>query len=194
MSGPGSTVLNRALLGAVGLVLSLFGAGPLASASPWPVSLPAWWPLSAPDAPLVGTDGPARLLAREWWPYAVAAASAVMIAGCLLWWAGTLRRGTRSRVPLTHADTALRVRALSRAVTREVAAVDGVASCRTRVTGRRLRLRLRIDVTLRPGGTPEAVLPALDSVVARTELLLVPRTVRAEVRFRGRPAAAPRLR
>ncbi|MET9677909.1 hypothetical protein ABZY68_33195 [Streptomyces sp. NPDC006482] len=91
---------------------------------------------------------------------------------------GQLRGRVGSWLPLAGTDAVLRSVALQRAVARSALATDGVADCRTRVTGRRPRFSVRIDVTLDPDGTPAAVLPALVAVAERAERALAPHTLR----------------
>ncbi|MFJ2783991.1 MULTISPECIES: hypothetical protein [unclassified Streptomyces] len=187
MSDGTSTAARRLALGLSGLgLLALSGSTALA-AGPWPVRLPSWWPLAGRGAPLPGAHGPVVLTAPGWWPYALAAVCGV--AAALL--AGTRPRGP-SRLPLAAPDTALRTRALRDAVKARTRAVPGVARCRTRVTGRRLRLLVHLDVALHPGATPEEVLPELSALQSNLEKALAPRTVLLQVRFRRARLPLPR--
>ncbi|MER8235770.1 hypothetical protein [Streptomyces sp. NPDC094049] len=187
MSDGTATAARRLALGLSGLGLLALGGFAAVEAGPWPVRLPSWWPLSGKAAPLLGAHGPVGLTAPGWWPYALAAVCGVAAA----LFAGTRSRGP-SRLSQAAPDTALRTRALRDAVNTRTRAVPGVARCRSRVTGRRLRLLIHMDVSLHPGTTPKEVTPELFTLQSDLEYALAPRTVLLRVRFRRARLRLPR--
>ncbi|MCB5181215.1 alkaline shock response membrane anchor protein AmaP [Streptomyces antimicrobicus] len=143
------------------ILLALIGAAAVLAAT---AVLTASWPFTGRRDPLLGESGRRHLHAEGWWWWAPAAGLAVAVVLALWWLLAQLRR---SRLPSVLIDTGdggyavLRGRALEEAVAGECDALDGVASCRVRLHGRRDAPALRIVLRLEPYAVPADVLAAL---------------------------------
>ncbi|MFF9006247.1 alkaline shock response membrane anchor protein AmaP [Streptomyces goshikiensis] len=148
-------VVNRILLGILGLLLLAAGA----------VLLTGFRPLGGRHAPLLAAR--TRRLhwhAEGWWWWAVMAGLAVCVVLALWWLLAQLRRSRLASVEVDTGDGAyavLRGRALEAAVAAETGAVDGVASCRVALRGRRGSPSLRVAMELEPHAVPADALAAL---------------------------------
>lgn len=161
-------VVNRSLLGAIGLVL-VAGGGWLAvgGGSAWaPLGdrLPHWWPVPSADGVLLDRGLPARLRENGWWSPALIS-GLVVVLSLLVWWLArqALSRGPRWAV-LPQTGPVLRRRAWERAMTAQVAAFDDVARARVRLVGR--PLRAVVTVVVEPGARPAEVVRSLAGVIA----------------------------
>ncbi|WP_441249683.1 alkaline shock response membrane anchor protein AmaP [Kitasatospora sp. McL0602] len=161
------STVNRALLGAVGLVLLCGGllvlAGGLDLYGRLGVGLPHHWPLRSPDQPVVSTASRTRWTDRSWWWPTVIAVLSVVVLGALGWLTAQLRRSGPGSVPIPGppgTDLRLRSSALEDVVETGTIAHPEVTRARTRLTGRRRSLLLRTTVRLAPAATPAPVLTA----------------------------------
>ncbi|MFC8366017.1 hypothetical protein ACFUIY_39885 [Streptomyces griseorubiginosus] len=173
------TTVNRAVLGASGLVLLLVGAW-LALVN----RAPSWWP--AVDS---GTLWPtrtrlARLRAEDWWTPTVVATAILLTVLLAYLCLAQLRSGPVRHLALPSPGGTVRPRALAEALTARAATVPGVARARARVLPRRRR---RLDVGLRvwlhPGTPPDAVLSSLHAVTAEAERATAPYTAYTRIRL-----------
>ncbi|RNG17730.1 alkaline shock response membrane anchor protein AmaP [Streptomyces botrytidirepellens] len=167
------TKTNRVLLALLGLVLLGGGLLVLASGADlyrrWNLTPPAGWPLTAPHDVLIPRADQARWGDQGWWWVAATAALALLLLLALTWLLSQPRRRPRQ---LSVGDTPgddVRVNghALGQALTTELDVLPGVRRSRARFFGPSTRPRVRIDLTLEPGGTPEHVLTDLRDAVDR---------------------------
>ncbi|MET9768448.1 hypothetical protein [Streptomyces sp. NPDC006415] len=179
-------VVNRSLLGAVGLVL-LAGGGWLAvgDGSAWaPMEnrLPHWWPVPPADGVLLDRGLLARLRENGWWSPALIAGLAVVLS-LLVWWLArqALSGGPRWTV-LPRTGPVLRRRAWERAMTAQAAAFDDVARARVRLVGR--PLRAAVTVVVEPGARPAEVVRSVAGVIADARASSGVRSLSADVRIR----------
>ncbi|MFG3039246.1 hypothetical protein ACGFYZ_20340 [Streptomyces sp. NPDC048330] len=179
------SLVNRVALGLLGLALLALGGTRLAAA-PWIRDVVPWWPTRATSGTVL-LDADALLAGvrqREGAPYGLAAAAVCVALVCVVWCAAQAHGRARSWTALPASGAVLRSGALGEAVDHGVLAIDSVAACRTRVAARTRRLDLVINVSLRPDGTPEAVLPLIAALTAQVERAVAPHGVRVEVRLR----------
>lgn len=148
-------IVNRILLGTVGLVLIGIGV----------VVLTAAPPLGGRHAPLLAQATRLRYRHAEgWWWWGMLAGLAVCVLLALWWLLAQLRR---SRLPAVVVDTGdgafavLRGRALEEAVVADAGALDGVTRCRVALRGRRGAPGLRVGLELEPHAVPADALAAL---------------------------------
>ncbi|MFB7230551.1 hypothetical protein ACFCY9_22730 [Streptomyces fimicarius] len=160
-------VVNRSLLGAVGLVL-IVGGGWLAvgDGSAWgPVGdrVPRWWPAPAADGVLLDRELLARLRENGWWSPTVFAGLSVVLV-LLVWWLArqAVSGGPRWAV-LPRTGPVLRRRAWERAMTTQVAGFDDVARARVRLVGR--PLRAAVTVVVEPEARPAEVVRSVAGVI-----------------------------
>ncbi|MFI6108723.1 alkaline shock response membrane anchor protein AmaP [Streptomyces sp. NPDC051310] len=160
MTGVLRTV-NRALVGLAGLVLLCVGGAVLAAGLD--LGVPSWWPWRGPDAVLLAED---RRGTGDWrWPVAVAVLAALVLLA-LVWLLAQLRRQRLTEVLVDTGDgegAVLQGRTLEDAVESEAETLDGVASARVRLTGRRTAPEARVSLTLEPHASPAATLTHLSS-------------------------------
>ncbi|MFE0700889.1 hypothetical protein [Streptomyces sp. NPDC058872] len=189
----GTTIaVRRIALGASGLGLLLISGFVALATGPWHPPFPGGWPSRGALGALLDPVAPTALRARGWWPpvvvgCAMTAAAPVLIGARRLW-----SRRRSASLPLGVPEARLRVRALQEAVAARVSAVDGVAGCRVRASGRRRQVLVRVQVSLHPGTAPADVLPPLAALAAHAERALEPRAVRVRVRLRARRRPAVR--
>jgi hypothetical protein len=157
------TVVNRVLLGAVGVVLLGVGvlvlAGGLDLYRRLGVDPPSRWPLTSPDQPVVSTRSRARWVGSSWWWPTVIGGLSVLVAGMAWWLVAQLRRtGLSSIAVSTPGVGGLRLRVSARALEEAVENGTVVLPEVERVGVRLVRAprhpRLRGAVRLTPGGDP----------------------------------------
>ncbi|MFJ9846197.1 alkaline shock response membrane anchor protein AmaP [Kitasatospora sp. NPDC101155] len=157
------TVVNRVLLGAVGVVLLGVGvlvlAGGLDLYRRLGVDPPNRWPLTSPDQPVVSTRSRARWVGSSWWWPTVIGGLSVLVAGMAWWLVAQLRRtGLSSIAVSTPGVGGLRLRVSARALEEAVENGTVVLPEVERVGVRLVRAprhpRLRGAVRLTPGGDP----------------------------------------
>ncbi|MEU8825253.1 alkaline shock response membrane anchor protein AmaP [Streptomyces sp. NPDC048636] len=159
------TKTNRVLLGLLGLLLLGGGLLVLASGADlyrrWNLTPPAGWPLTAPSDVLLARGDQNRWFDQGWWWWvAAAAALALLLLLALTWLLSQPRRRPR-RLPVANTSRESVVvddHALGEALTTELDVSPDVRRSRTRFFGPSSRPRVRIDLTLEPGGTPEHAL------------------------------------
>ncbi|MFH0521211.1 alkaline shock response membrane anchor protein AmaP [Streptomyces sp. M41] len=188
-------VLNRVLIGLVGLVLLVIGGSVLAVGLG--LDPPSWWIHDSRHDVLLSDAERTRWRDEDWWWPVVIAVLAVLVLLALWWLAANLRRRRLTEVLVDTGDgegALLRGRALESVLTSEAARAEGVQRSRARLTGRRLapeaRVRLRLEPHVDPGTalddlTTQALAHARDSA----GLASLP----TEVRLRGVKHGAERV-
>ncbi|WP_329274548.1 hypothetical protein [Streptomyces sp. NBC_01451] len=188
-------VVNRAVLGAVGIALLLTGSWLAVTDRHLADRLPSWWPSAGTGTVLLDGDRLARLRGEGWWTPAVIAAAiglTVLFALCAL---GSFSRGPTRHLALPSPRCTVRPQALAEALTARVAALPGIARGRARVLPRRgRRLELDLRVWLEPDTSPDAVLPALRAVTAEAGTAAAPYTAHTRVRLSAASHRTPRVR
>ncbi|MER7584087.1 alkaline shock response membrane anchor protein AmaP [Kitasatospora sp. NPDC097691] len=156
-------VVNRVLLGAVGVVL--LGVGVLVLAGGFDlyrrlgVSPPQWWPWTSPDQPVVSARTRGRWVDSTWWWPTVIGGLAVLMAGMAWWLVAQLRRTGLSSIAVpTPGVSGLRLRvgarALEEAMETGTAVLPEVERAGIRLVRAPRHPRLRGAVRLTPGGDP----------------------------------------
>lgn len=188
-------IVNRVLLGFVGLVLVVLGGSVLAVGLG--VDPPSWWPHDSRNDVLLSDADRTRWRDSGWWWPTVIAVLAVLVLLALWWLTAVLRRHRLAEVLVDTGDgegALLRGRALEGVLTTEAAEADGVERAHAHLTGRRnapeARVRLLLQPHVNPGDalqtlTTEALAHARDSA----GLAALP----AEVRLRGAKHGAERV-
>ncbi|WP_405800269.1 alkaline shock response membrane anchor protein AmaP [Streptomyces sp. NBC_01506] len=166
-------VVNRVLLGLVGLALLCVGGGVLATGLG--VSVPSWWPYTGKKDVLLSEADRDRWSDQGWWWPVVIAVLAVLVLLTLWWLLSQLRRARLAEVLVESGDgegALLRGRALENVLQSEAQSLEGVSRARVRLTGRRSAPEARVKLLLEPhvapgealeGLTGEAVAHARDS-------------------------------
>ncbi|WP_405619441.1 alkaline shock response membrane anchor protein AmaP [Streptomyces sp. NBC_01511] len=155
-------VVNRVLLGLVGLVLLCVGGAVLATGLG--ASVPSWWPYTGRKDVLLSDADRGRWRDEGWWWPVVIAVLAVLVLLTLWWLLSQLRRPRLSEVLVDSGDgegALLRGRALENALESEAQSLDGVARARVRLTGRRSTPQARVRLLLEPHAAPGAALEGL---------------------------------
>ncbi|MEN8652410.1 hypothetical protein ABCR94_17845 [Streptomyces sp. 21So2-11] len=187
--------VNRLLAALLGIAV-LVGGGwltvtgltrELFSPAPW-VTDASWWPRPG-DGLRPGTP--------DWdAPVTLAVVSTVMV-GFLCWLTAQAPARHPRRLALPRPALRLSTRALTRAVRADAEAVPGVARAHVRLSGnaRRGRSRLALDVLLKPGAGPAAVLAGLSGEPLRAARTAAgAERLALSVRFRVRGHRARRTR
>ncbi|MEU8590641.1 alkaline shock response membrane anchor protein AmaP [Streptomyces sp. NPDC048664] len=144
-------IVNRVLIGLVGLILIALGGAVLAVGLG--VRPPSWWIHQGPHDVLLDQAERTRWRDRSWWWPAVIASLAVLVLLALWWLAAVLRRGRLKEVVVDTGDgeaALLRGRALEDALAEEAGRTDGVAWAQAWLTGRRGAPRARIRLGVAP--------------------------------------------
>ncbi|MEV8425505.1 alkaline shock response membrane anchor protein AmaP [Streptomyces niveus] len=155
-------VVNRVLLGLVGLALLCVGGGLLATGLG--VSVPSWWPYSGKNDVLLSNADRHRWSEQSWWWPVVIAVLAVLVLLTLWWLLSQLRRARLAEVLVDSGDgegALLRGRALEHVLESEAQSLDGVSRARVRLTGRRSAPQARVRLLLEPHAAPGAALEGL---------------------------------
>jgi hypothetical protein len=188
-------IVNRVLLGLVGLVLAATGAAVLVVGLG--VEPPSWWLHDGPGDVLLSDAERTRWRDAGWWWPTVIAVLALLVLLALWWLTAVLRRHRLAEVLVDTGDgegALLRGRALEGVLTAEAGRSDGVERAHARLTGRRnapeAGVRLLLQPHVNPGDalhrlTTEAVAHARDSA----GLAELP----AEVRLQGAKHHAERV-
>ncbi|WP_328556289.1 MULTISPECIES: alkaline shock response membrane anchor protein AmaP [unclassified Streptomyces] len=188
-------IVNRVLIGFVGLVLLVLGGSVLAVGLG--VRPPSWWIYDGRHDVLLSTADRTKWRDQGWWWPAVIAAFAVLLLLGLWWLVAVVRRRRLADVLVDTGDGAgalLRGRALEGVLAAESARLGGVDRAHVHLTGRRTlpeaRVRLLLEPHVDPGHalhllTVEALAHARDSA----GLAALP----AEVRLRGVKHGAERV-
>lgn len=129
-------VVNRVLLGLVGLALLCVGGGVLATGLG--VSVPSWWPYTGRKDVLLSDADRDRWREQSWWWPVVIAVLAALVLLTLWWLLSQLRRARLAEVLVDTGDgegALLRGRAMEDVLESEARSLDGVARARVRLTG-----------------------------------------------------------
>ncbi|MBE4736289.1 MULTISPECIES: alkaline shock response membrane anchor protein AmaP [Streptomyces] len=188
-------IVNRVLLGVVGLVLVVVGGAVLAVGLG--VAPPSWWPYDGRGDVLLSDADRTRWRDSGWWWPTVIAVLAVLVLLALWWLTAVLRRHRLAEVLVDTGDgegALLRGRALEGVLTAEAAGSDGVARAHARLTGRRTAPEARVRLLLQPHVNPGDALHTLTTEAlahARESAGLA--ALPAEVRLRGAGHRAERV-
>jgi len=166
-------VVNRVLLGLIGLVLVALGGAVLAvglGANP-----PSWWIHDSRHDVLLDTAERTRWREAGWWWPTLLGVLALLVLLALWWVVANLRRHRLTEVLVDTGDgegALLRGRALEGVLSGEATRLDGVSQAHVQLTGRRnapeTRVRLLLEPHVDPGTalshvTTEALTHARDS-------------------------------
>nr|WP_168533493.1 alkaline shock response membrane anchor protein AmaP [Streptomyces sp. RPA4-2]QIY67290.1 alkaline shock response membrane anchor protein AmaP [Streptomyces sp. RPA4-2] len=189
-------IVNRVLLGVVGLALVVLGGSVLAIGLG--VRPPSWWIHDGPHDVLLSDAERTRWRDQGWWWPAVIAGLAVLVLLALWWLAAVLRRRLKLAEVLVDVGDGegalLRGRALEGVLAEDAGRLDGVTHAQAQLTGRRgapgARVQLLLEPHVDPGHTlhlltTEALAHARDSA----GLAALP----AEVRLRAVKHRAERV-
>ncbi|MFF9039141.1 alkaline shock response membrane anchor protein AmaP [Streptomyces sp. NPDC014892] len=188
-------IVNRVLLGVVGLVLLVVGGAVLAVGLG--VDPPSWWPHDGRQDVLLSDTDRTRWRDSGWWWPAVIAVLAALVLLALWWLTAVLRRHRLAEVLVDTGDgegALLRGRALEGVLTAEAADADGVERAHARLTGRRNAPEARVRLLLQPHVNPGDALQTLTTQAlthARESAGLA--ALPAEVRLRGARHRAERV-
>ncbi|WP_329389294.1 alkaline shock response membrane anchor protein AmaP [Streptomyces sp. NBC_01716] len=155
-------VVNRALLGLVGLVLLCVGGGVFVAGLG--VSVPSWWPYTGRHDVLLSDADRDRWSAQSWWWPVVIAVLTVLVLLTLWWLLSQLRRARLGEVLVESGNgegALLRGRALENVLESEAQALHGVSRARVRLTGRRSAPEARVRLLLEPHAAPGQALEEL---------------------------------
>lgn len=188
-------IVNRVLLGLVGLVLVVAGGSVLAVGLG--VRPPSWWVYDGRHDVLLSDADRTRWRDESWWWPTVIAVLAVLLLLALWWLTAVLRRRRLSEVLVDTGDgqgALLRGRALEGVLTGEAGRLDGVESAHAQLTGRRGIPEARVRVLLEPHVDPGDVLHRLTAeAIAHARDSAGLAALPAEVRLRGVKHRAERV-
>ncbi|GAA2644981.1 alkaline shock response membrane anchor protein AmaP [Streptomyces vastus] len=180
-------IVNRVLVGLVGLLLVVGGGSVLAVGLG--LDPPSWWVHDGQRDVLLSDADRTRWRDEGWWWPTVIAVLAVTVLLALWWLTAVLRRRRLAEVLVDTGDgegALLRGRALEGVLSGEAGALDGVQRAQAALTGKRSTPQARVHLLLEPhvdpgdalhGLTTQALAHARDSA----GLAALP----AEVRLRG---------
>ncbi|MFI8100100.1 alkaline shock response membrane anchor protein AmaP [Streptomyces sp. NPDC086023] len=147
-------VVNRIVLGLLGLLLLALGAALLGGL----------WPWSGRADVVLSQAERERYQAEGWWWWAVLGGLALCVLLALWWFLSQLRRSRLAALLVDTGDGAfalLRGKALEQVVSAELGAVDGVARSHVTLHGRRSAPSARVRVLLAPHAVPADALDVL---------------------------------
>ncbi|MFE5817457.1 alkaline shock response membrane anchor protein AmaP [Streptomyces sp. NPDC056479] len=188
-------VVNRVLIGLVGLVLLVIGGSVLAVGLGAPA--PSWWIHDSRHDVLLSDAERTRWRDDGWWWPAVIAVLAVLVLLALWWLTTNLRRRRLAEVLVDTGDgegALLRGRALEGVLANEAAQQEGVQRAHAHLTGRRSTPEARVRLLLAPHVDPGTALADLTTAAlahARNSAGLA--SLPAEVRLRGVKHGAERV-
>ncbi|GAB2926139.1 hypothetical protein [Streptomyces heilongjiangensis] len=193
---PFRTPVNRLVLGGTGLALLLTGGWLAVTGTSLAHRLPSSWAgPAAGDSVLLDAGRLARLRGEDWWTPTVIAVAVTLSLLLVCWLLAQFRSGAARPLPLAAPGGTVRTRALAEALARRATAVPGVARSRARALPRsRQRLEVRVRVWLRPGVSPQSVLPALCAVAAEAEESAAPYTAHTRLRVSAESHRMPHVR
>ncbi|SNX57476.1 hypothetical protein SAMN06272735_1946 [Streptomyces sp. TLI_55] len=152
-------VVNRVLLGLIGLVLVVVGGAVLAvglGANP-----PSWWIHDSRHDVLLDTAERTRWRDAGWWWPTVLGVLALLVLLALWWLVANLRRHRLTEVLINTGDgegALLRGRALEGVLADEATRLDGVSQAHVHLTGRRDAPETRVRLLLEPHVDPGTAL------------------------------------
>ncbi|WP_406728214.1 alkaline shock response membrane anchor protein AmaP [Streptomyces sp. GD-15H] len=180
-------VVNRVLLGIVGLLLVALGGSVLAIGLGAPA--PSWWLHHGRHDVLLDDAERTRWRDAGWWWPVVIAALAVLVLLLLWWLVAVVRRRRPAEVFVDTGDgegAVLRGRALEAVLAEEADRLDGVDQAHVRLTGRRGAPRTRVRLRLEPHVDPGTALNTLTTgALAHAREAAGLTTLPAEVRLRA---------
>ncbi|PBC64821.1 hypothetical protein BKI49_07370 [Streptomyces sp. Tue6028] len=188
-------IVNRVLIGIIGLALLVLGGSVLAVGLG--VRPPSWWIHEGRHDVLLSDADRARLRDHGWWWPTVIAALAVLLLLALWWLVAVLRRRRLAEVLVDTGDgegALLRGRALEGVLAAEADRLDGVAQAHVLLTGRRSTPEARVQLQLEPHVDPGDALHLLTTEAlahARDSAGLA--SIPAEARLRGVKHRAERV-
>ena len=188
-------IVNRVLIGIVGLVLLVLGGSVLAVGLGAPP--PSWWIHQGRHDVLLSDAERTRWQGSGWWWPTVIAALAVLVLLALWWLTAVLRRRRLTEVLVDTGDGAgalLRGRALEGVLAKETGELEGVAHSHVQLTGRRTAPEARVQLRLEPHVDPGTALHELTTRAlthARNSAGLA--AFPAEVRMKGVKHRAERV-
>ncbi|MCL8016007.1 alkaline shock response membrane anchor protein AmaP [Streptomyces sp. AS02] len=152
-------VVNRVLIGIVGLVLLVIGGSVLAVGLG--LDPPSWWIHDSRHDVLLSDAERTRWRGDGWWWPTVLAVLAVLVLLALWWLTANLRRRRLAEVLVDTGDgegALLRGRALENVLEGEAAGGAGVQRARVHLTGRRSTPETRVRLLLEPHVDPGTAL------------------------------------
>jgi hypothetical protein len=180
-------IVNRVVIGLVGLVLVVLGGSVLAV--DLGVTPPSWWIHQGPHDVLLSDAERTRWRDHGWWWPTVLAALAVLVLLALWWLSAVLRRYRLVEVLVDTGDgegALLRGRGLEGVLADDAGQLDGVERADVLLTGRRSAPEARIRLVVAPHVDPGDALHRLTAeslAHARDSAGLA--TLAARVRLRG---------
>ncbi|CCK31072.1 hypothetical protein BN159_6693 [Streptomyces davaonensis JCM 4913] len=188
-------VVNRVLLGVIGVVLVLLGGSVLAVGLG--LDPPSWWIHDGKNDVLLDDAERTRWRAEGWWWPTVIAVLVVLVLLALWWLTAVLRRRRLTEVLVETGDgegALLRGRALESVLADEAASTDGVHRARTHLTGRRNAPEARVRLLLEPHVDPGTALTELtDQALTHARESAGLASLPAEVRMRAAKHRAERV-
>ncbi|MFI6487783.1 alkaline shock response membrane anchor protein AmaP [Streptomyces sp. NPDC050564] len=188
-------MVNRVLLGIVGLGLVVLGGSVLAVGLG--VNPPSWWIHNGQHDVLLGRAERTRWRDHGWWWPMVIAVLAILVLLSLWWLVAVLRRRRLAEVLVDTGDgegALLRGRALEGVLAGEATQLDGVEQAQIVLTGGRSAPEARVQLLLEPHVDPGQALHLLTAEAlahARDSAGLA--ALPAEVRLRGVKHRAQRV-
>jgi hypothetical protein len=188
-------VVNRVLIGLVGLVLLVIGGSVLAVGLG--LDPPSWWIHDSRHDVLLSDAERTRWRDDGWWWPTVIAVLAVVVLLALWWLVSVLRRRRLAEVLVDTGDgegALLRGRALEGVLEGEAAGLEGVQRAHVHLTGRRSTPETRVRLLLEPHVDPGTALNDLTAQAlthARNSAGLA--ALPTEVRFKGVKHRAERV-
>ncbi|MER6153180.1 alkaline shock response membrane anchor protein AmaP [Streptomyces hirsutus] len=180
-------IVNRVLLGIVGLLLVALGGSVLAIGLGAPA--PSWWLHDGRHDVLLDEAERTRWRDEGWWWPVVIAALAVLVLLLLWWLVAVLRRRRLAEVFVDTGDgdeAVLRGQALETALAQEAGRLDGVEQARVQLTGRRGVPHTRVHLLLEPHVDPGTALDTLTTgALAHARESAGLATLPSEVRLRA---------
>ncbi|NNN36488.1 alkaline shock response membrane anchor protein AmaP [Streptomyces sp. S3(2020)] len=155
-------IVNRVVLGVVGLVLLVVGGSVLAVGLG--LNPPSWWIHDGPHDVLLDDTERTRGENQGWWWPTVLAVLAVLVLLTLWWLTANLRRHRLTEVLVDTGDgegALLRGRALEGVLANEATELDGVSHAHVQLTGRRNAPETRVRLLLEPYVDPGTALDHL---------------------------------
>ncbi|MFE4579777.1 alkaline shock response membrane anchor protein AmaP [Streptomyces chartreusis] len=188
-------VVNRVLIGFVGLVLLVLGGSVLAVGLGAPA--PSWWIHDDRHDVLLSDAERTRWREDTWWWPTVIAVLVVLMLLALWWLTANLRRRRLAEVLVDTGDgegALLRGRALESVLANEAAGQEGVQRAHVHLTGRRSTPQTRVRLLLAPHVNPGTALNDLtDQALAHARNSAGLASLPAEVRLKGVKHGAGRV-
>lgn len=180
-------LVNRVLLGLIGLVLLVVGGAVLAIGLGAPA--PSWWIHDSRHDVLLSDAERTRWTGSAWWWPVVIAVLAVAVLLALWWLTANLRRRRLAELLVDTGDgegALLRGRALESVLEAEAGALEGVAHAHAHLTGRRTAPEARVHLQIEPHVDPGEALAGLTAeALAHAKASAALPALPTEVRLRG---------